>query len=213
MTFENLHIVDHPIVQDRLSRMRQKETLHYDFKKYLHEISVLMAYEVTRDLALAPREIETPIQKMQTGFLAKAQPVIIPILRAGLGLSEGVGQVLPEAKTGHIGVYRDEETHRPKEYLIRLPDDIAGCDVIITDPMLATGYSAKYAMDILVDRGVVPSAMKLMILVAAPEGVRVIEEAYPEVAIYTAALDEKLNEDAYIVPGLGDAGDRIFGTE
>lgn len=210
--FKTLNIIDHPIVQDRLSVIRDKDTSCADFKRILNDISVLMTYEVTRDLAMTTREVETPVTKMMAPVLAEPEPVIIPILRAGLGLSDGVKQVLTSAVYGHIGVYRDEETHRPVEYLVKLPKQITERDVILVDPMLATGYSAKFALDVLVREGVEPKNIKFMILVAAPEGVAVIEEHYPEVQMFTASLDEKLNEKAYIVPGLGDAGDRIFGT-
>lgn len=211
--FKNLNIIDHPIAQDRLSKMRDLNTQTPTFKKMLHEISVLMAYEVTKDLALTSREIETPVTKMNAPVLAKKEPVIVPILRAGLGMSEGLGEVLTNASYGHIGVYRDVETHHPVEYLVKLPPDIAERDVIIVDPMLATGHSMEFALGVLQREGVPKDRMKIMVLVAAPEGVLVLQEEYAEVPLYAAALDECLNENAYIVPGLGDAGDRIFGTE
>lgn len=210
--FKNLYIIDHPLVQDRLSFIRQKDTSFADFRRVLRDISVLMAYDVTKDLPLKMKTIETPMVKMETLVLANPEPVIIPILRAGLGLSDGLRDVLPAAIFGHIGVYRDEETHRPVEYLVRLPKEIKQREVILVDPMLATGYSAKHALDILAKEGVKQSQIRFMVLVAVPEGVRVIEEAYPDIPIYTAALDERLNEDAFIIPGLGDAGDRICGT-
>lgn len=211
--FKNLHIVDHPIVQDRLSRLRSKDTSTEDFRRLLKEIAVLMAYEVTKDLALSTRKIITPMVEMDAPILADLEPVIIPILRAGLGLSDGLKDVLTSASFGHIGVYRDEETKRPVEYLIRLPKDISKRQVIVVDPMLATGHSAEHAIDILVREGVAVENIKLMILVAVPEGVRVLQKKYADIPIFTASLDEKLNEDCFIVPGLGDAGDRIFGTE
>lgn len=210
--FKTLNIIDHPIVQDRLSTIRNKETSCADFKRILNDISVLMTYEITKDLELTTKEIETPVTKMNAPVLANPEPVIIPILRAGLGLSDGVKQVLTSAVFGHIGVYRNEETHRPVEYLVKLPKQVKERDVILVDPMLATGYSAKFALDVLVREGVKPQNIKFMVLVAAPEGVKLIEKYYPDVRIFTASLDEKLNEKAYIVPGLGDAGDRIFGT-
>ena len=211
--FKNLHIIDHPLVQDRLSRARRRDTDTADFRRLLKEIAVLMAYEVTKDLAITPRKITTPMVEMEAPILAYPEPVIIPILRAGLGLSDGLKDVLTSASFGHIGVYRDEETKRPVEYLVRLPHDIAKREVIIVDPMLATGHSAECAVDILVREGVSRDKIKLMILVAVPEGVRVLQEKYPEIPIFTAALDDRLNEDCFIMPGLGDAGDRIFGTE
>ncbi len=210
--YKNLFVVNHPLVQDRLSFIRQKETSFADFRRILREIAVLMSYEVTRDLPLTTKTIETPMTKMQAPVLANPEPVIIPILRAGLGMSDGVKEVLTSAVFGHIGVYRDEETHRPVEYLVRLPKDIQKRDILLVDPMLATGYSAKHALDILARKGVKPEQIKFMVLVSAPEGVKVIEEAYPDIPIYTAALDDHLNENAFIVPGLGDAGDRICGT-
>ncbi len=211
--FKNLHIIDHPIAQDRLTKMRDENSNSPTFRKILREISVLMAYEVTKDLKLTTQKIKTPVTDMNAPVLAKKEPVIIPILRAGLGMSEGLGDVLTKASYGHIGVYRDEETHRPVEYLVKLPPDIAERDVIVVDPMLATGHSMEFALDVLVREGVPKDNIKIMILVAAPEGVSVLQEKYFSVPIYVAALDECLNENAYIVPGLGDAGDRIFGTE
>ena len=210
--FNNLHIVDHPLVQDRLSNIRREETVPADFRRVLREISMLMTYEVTKDLPLKTETIQTPMTKMEAPVLENPEPVVIPILRAGLGLSDGVKDILTAATFGHIGVYRDEETHRPVEYLVRLPKDIQKRDVIVVDPMLATGYSAKHACDILVREGVDPKQIRLMVLVAVPEGVGMLQDSYPDIAIYTAALDDHLNENAFIVPGLGDAGDRICGT-
>lgn len=210
--FKNLHIVDHPIVQDRLSRLRKIETNTEDFRRWLREIAVLMTYEATRDLPMEAQNITTPVTKTQAKFLKNAEPVIIPILRAGLGLSDGVKDVLTSASFGHIGVYRDEETKRPVEYLVKLPPEVLERDVIVVDPMLATGYSMKYALDALMKKGVSKSQIKIMLLVATPEGLRVLQEEYSDIPIFTASLDEGLNEDCFIVPGLGDAGDRIFGT-
>ena len=209
--FKNLHILDHPVIQDRLSFIRAKSTSSADFRQGLHEIALFMGYEVTKSLPVKDIDVETPIQSMKGQALKHGFPVIVPILRAGLGLSQAMQELLPQSPMGHIGVYRDEETKRPKEYLVRLPD-LANKKVIITDPMLATGYSAKHAIDIIADKGVRAEDIILMVLVAAPEGVEVIENAYPDVKVYTAALDVQLNEKAYIVPGLGDAGDRIFNT-
>ncbi len=209
--FKNLHIVDHPVINDRLSYIRQKSTSSADFRCGIYEISLLLGFEATKNLPTKKISIETPVTNTEGQALAYGDPVIIPILRAGLGLSDGLQTLLPRASIGHIGVYRDEKTKRPKEYLVKLPD-LANKKVILADPMLATGYSAKHAIDLLVERGVSPCDITLMILVAVPEGVSVIAEAYPEILIYTASLDDHLNEDAYIVPGLGDAGDRIFNT-
>jgi uracil phosphoribosyltransferase len=209
---KNLHIIDHPIVQDRLSKLRDENTDTENFRRLLKEIAFLMAYEVTKDLPLTKTKIKTPVTEMHAPVLANAEPVIIPILRAGLGLSDGLKEVLTNARFGHIGVYRDEETHRPIEYLVKLPPQIKDSAVIVVDPMLATGHSMEYALDVLVREGVSKERIKIMVLVAAPEGVEVLQEKYADIPVFTAALDERLNDNAYIVPGLGDAGDRIFGT-
>jgi uracil phosphoribosyltransferase len=178
----------------------------------LKEISLLMGYELTRPLPLTTRTIQTPICPMEAPILEGKKPVIVPVLRAGLGMAEGLEELMPAARVGHIGLYRDEKTHEPVEYLVRLPD-AAGRIFIMVDPMLATGNSAKHALDVLVRAGAVPEMIRFMALVAAPEGVKVLLEAYPQVKIFVAALDKQLNEKAYIVPGLGDAGDRLFGTK
>lgn len=211
-SYKNLQIIDHPLVQDRLSRLRCKDTNSTDFRRFLREIAVLMTYEVTKDLSLTTKTVQTPVMQMEASVLKDLEPVIVPILRAGLGLSEGVQSVLPSAPTGHIGMCRDEVTKMPFEYFVKLPKDIAERNVILVDPMLATGYSAKFALDILIKKGVPAKNIKFMVLVAAPEGMVVLEEYYPEVQVFTASLDDKLNENAYITPGLGDAGDRIFDT-
>lgn len=209
--FPNLFVSEHPLVGHKLSHMRQIDCDKKSFKQSLKEISWLLGYEVTSGLATTKKSIKTPVAPMEAPFLRESPPVILPILRAGIGMSEGLEDIMPDAPVGHIGLYRDEVTKRPVEYLVKLPPvGEHGC--ILVDPMLATGHSAKYAIDILVSNNVPPSKISLMVLVAAPEGVKVILEAYPEVMIYTAALDERLNEKAYIVPGLGDAGDRLFGT-
>ncbi len=210
--FENLTIINHPVIDDRLAKMRQSSTSQADFKKNLREIAQLMTFEITKDLKTKTIDIVTPIEETSATKLAYGDPIIIPILRAGLGLSEGIAEILTRSPIGHIGVYRDEETKRPKEYLVKLPPDLLEREILVVDPMLATGYSALHALDILVDKGVQIHNVKLVVLVAVPEGVKTILDKYPEVNIYTAALDRKLNKDAYIVPGLGDAGDRIFGT-
>lgn len=206
-----LHIIDHPLIQHKLTYMRKKETGSKDFRILLDEISMLMGYEVTRDLPLRDYEIETPITKMTGKVISGKKLAVIPILRAGLGMVNGILELVPVAKVGHIGLYRDPDTHKPVEYYCKLPTDIGERIVIVVDPMLATGGSASDAITMLKKRGC--TNIRLMCLVAAPEGVDAVQTAHPDVDIYTAALDEKLNEHAYIVPGLGDAGDRLFGTK
>lgn len=206
-----LHVINHPMIQHKLTIMRQKETGTKDFKALLKEISMLMGYEVTRDLPLEDKEIETPICKMVAKVVPGRKLAIVPILRAGLGMVDGLLELIPVAKVGHIGLYRNEETHKPVVYYCKLPFDIQERLIILTDPMLATGGSACDAIQMLKERGC--KNIRLMNLVAAPEGVKAVQEAHPDVDIYVAAVDEKLNENAYIVPGLGDAGDRIFGTK
>jgi len=210
--FSNLYIADHPLILHKLSLMREKNCPRVLFKMLLKEIGMLMGYELTRNLPLTTRPIETPIMTMDAPVLEGRKPVIVPILRAGLGMVEGLEAIMPSARGGHIGLYRDEETKEAVEYLVKLPDT-EGRQFFLVDPMLATGHSSKYAIDVLVKRGVKPENIRFMVLVAAPEGVRLLLEAYPQVRVFTAALDEKLNENAYIVPGLGDAGDRLFGTK
>lgn len=206
-----LHVIDHPMIQHKLTIMRTKETGSKDFRELLNEIALLMGYEVTRDLPLADVDIETPMGTMTAHKVAGRKLAIVPILRAGLGMVDGLLTLVPVAKVGHIGLYRDEATHLPVVYYCKLPFDIEERLVILTDPMLATGGSACDAIDMLKERGC--TNIRLMCLVAAPEGVRKVQEAHPDVDIYTAAVDDHLNSDAYIVPGLGDAGDRIFGTK
>ena len=209
--FPNLHIVDHPLIQHKLSIMRQKETSTNVFRQLLKEITVLMGYEVTRDLPLSSRSIETPITEMEAPTLAGKKQVIVPILRAGLGMSDGLLELMPSARVGHIGMYRDENK-RPVEYLVRLPN-VTDRLFFICDPMLATGYSACHAVEVLLKRGVNVESIKFIALVAAPEGVKLMLERHPKIEIWVASLDERLNENAYIVPGLGDAGDSLFGTK
>lgn len=204
-----LHIIDHPLIQHKLSIMRDKETNTYDFKRLLGEIGMLMTYEITRDVRLRDKEIDTPICHMVAKEIDE-QITLVPILRAGLGMVDGVVSLLPTIPIGHIGLYRDETTHQPVEYLCKMPKNVADHTVLLVDPMLATGGSAIAACDMLKKRGV--KKIKFMCLVAAPEGVKAFREAQPDVDIYTASLDDCLNEKAYIVPGLGDCGDRIFGT-
>ena len=206
-----LHIIEHPLIEHKLSLMRDKETGTKDFKELLNEIAMLMGYEVTRDLPLEDKVIETPICKMTAKKISGKKLAIVPILRAGLGMVDGLTRLVPVAKVGFIGLYRDPTTHKPVEYYCKLPEDIDKRIVIVADPMLATGGSAVDAVTILKKRGC--NNIKLMNLVVAPEGVKAFREAHPDVDIYAAALDDKLNENAYIVPGLGDAGDRIFGTK
>ena len=206
-----LHVIDHPLIAHKLTYMRRKETGSKDFRELLDEIAMLMGYEVTRDLPLEDVEIETPLQKMTGKVISGKKLAIVPILRAGLGMVDGLLELVPVAKVGHIGLYRDENTHTPVVYYCKLPEDIDRRLVIITDPMLATGGSACDAIDMLKQKGC--TNIRLMCLVAAPDGVRKVMESHPDVDIYVAAVDERLNSDAYIVPGLGDAGDRIFGTK
>ncbi|MDO5530627.1 uracil phosphoribosyltransferase [Sutterella sp.] len=210
--FPSLHIVDHPLVQHKLSLMRDKRTSTRDFRELLNELSMLMGYELTRDFPVSLEEIETPVAHCWTPMLSGKKCVIVPVLRAGLGMSEGLLTLMPSARVGHIGLYRDEN-HRPVEYLVKLPAQLEGRTFIVVDPMVATGYSGAHAVDVLKKRGVPGDQIRFMSLVCAPEGVEVFTRLHPDVALYTAALDERLNEHAYIVPGLGDAGDRIFGTK
>lgn len=210
--FSNLYVSDHPLIQHKLTLMRDESCKKFLFKSLLKEISLLMGYEITKSLPMTTTEIETPVSSMEAPIIKGKKPVIVPILRAGLGLSDGLEMLMPAARIGHIGLYRDEETKKPVEYLVKLPDP-TGRIFIVVDPMLATGYSAKYAIDVCVKHGVDPDKIRFMILVAAPEGVKVLQDAYPQIPVYCAALDSHLNDKAYIVPGLGDAGDRLFGTK
>ena len=206
-----LHIIDHPMIQHKLTIMRKSSTGTKDFKELLSEIALLMGYEVTRDFPLEDIEIETPLQKMIGKQISGKKVAVVPILRAGLGMVDGLLTLIPVAKLGHIGLYRDEDTHKPVFYYCKLPFDIEQRTVIITDPMLATGGSACDAIDLLKNKGV--TSIRLMCLVAAPEGVKAVQERHPDVDIYVASVDDRLNENCYILPGLGDAGDRIFGTK
>ena len=206
-----LFIIDHPLIVHKLSIMRDKSTGTKDFKELLNEISMLMAYEITRDLPLEDKEIETPICKMTAKKISGKKLAVVPILRAGLGMVDGITKLVPVAKVGHIGLYRDPVSHEPVEYYCKMPEDIDKRIVIVLDPMLATGGSALDAVTMLKSKGC--KCIKLMNLVVAPEGVERFHQVHPDVDIYAAALDERLNEHAYIVPGLGDAGDRIFGTK
>ena len=206
-----VHIIDHPMIQHKLTIMRDKETGSKDFRQLLEEISLLMGYEITRDIPLEDVEIETPICKMSAKKVSGRKLAIVPILRAGMGMVEGLHTLVPVAKVGHIGLYRNEQAHEPVVYYCKLPEDIQRRMVIVTDPMLATGGSACDALSMLKARGC--TNIRLMCLVAAPEGIARVQANHPDVDIYVAAVDDHLNADAYIVPGLGDAGDRIFGTK
>jgi uracil phosphoribosyltransferase len=206
-----VHVIDHPMIQHKLTIMRSKETGSKDFRQLLKEISLLMGYEVTRDIALEDIEIETPICKTMAKKVSGRKLAIVPILRAGIGMVDGLLDLVPVAKVGHIGLYRNEETHNPVVYFCKLPEDIQDRMVIVTDPMLATGGSACDALSMLKERGC--NNIRLMCLVGVPEGIARVQAEHPDVDIYVAAIDDHLNENAYIVPGLGDAGDRIFGTK
>ena len=206
-----LHVVDHPLIQHKLTIMRMTETGGKDFRQLLNEITELMGYELTRDLPLDEIRINTPVAPMTGKAIMGKKLAIVPILRAGLGMVDGLLNLIPVAKVGHIGLYRDPETHEPVEYYCKLPADIDGRLVIVVDPMLATGGSAADAITLIKKRGA--TNIRLLNLVAAPEGVAKVQSEHPDVDIYCAALDERLNEHAYIIPGLGDAGDRLFGTK
>lgn len=203
--------IEHPLILHKLAIIRDKQTGSKDFRELVEEVSMLMAYEVTRNLSTEEVEIETPICKTKCQMLSGKKVAIVPILRAGLGMVDGMLKLIPAAKVGHVGLYRDEETLQPVEYFCKLPQDIAERDVIVVDPMLATGGSSSDAVAMLKKRGA--KNLRLMCLVASPEGIEFVQKAHPDVDIYIAAIDEKLNEHGYIVPGLGDAGDRLFGTK
>jgi len=206
-----LHIIDHPLIQHKLTIMREIQTGPKDFRELLGEITTLMGYEISRDFPLCDKEIETPICKMTGKTIDGKKVAIVPILRAGLGMVDGLLKLIPVAKVGHIGLYRDAKTHKPVVYYCKLPTDIEERLVIIVDPMLATGGSSSDAITMLKERGV--KNIRLMCLVGAPEGVNKVQADHPDVDIYVASLDERLNDNDYIVPGLGDAGDRLFGTK
>lgn len=205
-----VNVIDHPLIQHKLTLMRQKTTSSKDFRELLEEISMLMTYEITRDFPLRDIEIETPVAKCTGRVLEGKKVGVVPILRAGLGMLNGVVNMIPAARVGHVGMYRDPETLKPVEYYCKLPGDVAERTLIVVDPMLATGGSSAAALSLLKEKGA--KNLILMCLVAAPEGIKVINEEHPDIPLYVAAVDEKLNEHGYIVPGLGDAGDRIFGT-
>ena len=211
MDMEKVHILDHPLLQHKLSILRDEQTGSKEFREVVSEIATLMCYEATRDLPMEEVEIKTPLGVGKFKSLAGKKLAIVPVLRAGLGMVDGILTLIPSAKVGHIGLYRDPDTLEPVEYYCKMPTDIAERDVIILDPMLATGGSASAAIQFIKNYDV--KHIKLMNIIAAPEGVERIRKDHPDVEIYCAALDEKLNEHGYIVPGLGDAGDRIFGTK
>ncbi|WP_057896143.1 uracil phosphoribosyltransferase [Liquorilactobacillus oeni] len=204
-------VLDHPLIQHKLTIIRNKNCGTREFREVVNEIAELMAYEVSRDMPLEDCEVETPITKTTKKHLSGKKVVIVPILRAGLGMVDGILQLIPAAKVGHVGMYRDEETLKPVEYFVKMPDSLSSREIFVVDPMLATGGSAIMAVDALKKRGAV--AIKFVCLVAAPEGVKAFRKAHPDVDIFAAALDDHLNEKGYIVPGLGDAGDRLFGTK
>ena len=211
MYSEHVHIMDHPLVAHKLSILRDKNTSTKDFREIVSEIGMLMTYEATRSLPLTTREIETPICKATVPTLDGKKFAVVPILRAGLGLVDGVLRIVPSARVGHIGLYRNEETLEPVKYFCKMPKDVADRDILIVDPMLATGGSADAAIGFMKDYGC--KNIKLMVLLAAPEGIERIMKNHPDVDLYCGAVDDHLNEHGYIVPGLGDAGDRIFGPK
>ena len=207
----NVHVLDHPLIQHKLSIMRDRNTGTKEFRELLDEISMLMVYEVTRDLPTEETDVETPVMKAKGHMLSGMAVGIVPVLRAGLGMVNGILSLVPAAKVGHIGLYRDPDTLQPVEYYCKLPTDASERDLIIVDPMLATGGSANGAITLLKERGV--KNIKLVCLIAAPEGIAAVQQEHDDVDIFVAAVDEKLNDHGYIVPGLGDAGDRLFGTK
>ncbi len=209
--YKNVTVIGHPLIQHKLTILRDKNTGVKEFRELVEELAMLMGYEVTRNLTVEETEVETPICKTTSKIIAGKKLGIIPILRAGLGMADGMLRLVPNAKVGHIGLYRDPDTLMPVEYYCKLPTDAAERDLIVLDPMLATGGSAAAAITFLKDRGA--RSIKLVNLIAAPEGIKTVTEAHPDVEIYVAAVDERLNEHGYIIPGLGDAGDRLFGTK
>jgi uracil phosphoribosyltransferase len=211
ITLSELHVVDHPLVRHKIAIMRDKNTGPKEFRELADEVATLMAYEVTRDMPLEDVEIETPITKGKFKMISGKKMGVVPILRAGLGMLDGVLKLIPAARVGHIGLYREPETLEAVEYYCKLPTDVKERDLLVVDPMLATGNTAMEAIKFIKERD--PRSIKLMVLVAAPEGIKKIQDAHPDIDIWTAALDEKLNDHAYIVPGLGDAGDRLYGTK
>ncbi len=208
---QNIIIMDHPLIKHKITRLRDKSTGTNEFRALVNEIAMLMGYEALRDLPLKEEEVETPIEKCMAPVIAGRKLAVVPILRAGLGMTNGILALVPSAKVGHIGLYRDEETHEPHEYYCKLPNPIDERVIVVTDPMLATGGSAVSAVDFIKCHG--GKNIKFMCIIAAPEGLKRLTEAHPDIQIYVGQLDRELNEAAYICPGLGDAGDRIFGTK
>ncbi len=209
--YDNVQVMEHPLIKHKISKMRDVETGSKEFREYVNEIAMLMGYEVTRDLPLMNIKVQTPLAIAQTQIIAGKKLAVVPILRAGLGMVDGMLKLMPNVKVGHIGLYRDHETLQPVEYYCKLPEDIQTRDVIVVDPMLATGVSSAAAIDLIKQKGA--KNIKFVCIVAAPEGIKAIAEAHPDVEVYCGTVDEKLNENGYILPGLGDAGDRIFGTK
>lgn len=209
---ENFQVIEHPLIEHKLTLLRNEKTGTKDFRQLVNEIARLLAYEVSRDLPLEDVEVKTPLTTAVEQQLAGKKVVIVPILRAGLGMVDGILDLIPAARVGHVGMYRDEETMQPVEYFVKMPNNLEDRHIYIVDPMLATGGSAIAGVDAVLKRGAKPENIKFICLVSAPEGVKAFNEAHPEIKVYTAALDEKLNDKAYILPGLGDAGDRLYGT-
>lgn len=209
--FPDLFVLNHPLIQHKLGLMRDATRSSNSFRQLMREVSLLMGFEITRDLPLSAERIDTPLARMEVPVVEGKRIAVVPILRAGLGMAQGLHDLIPSAREGHIGLYRDEGSKLPVQYYVRLPE-VENTLFIVVDPMLATGNSAARAADILNDNGVDDVSIRFLALVAAPEGVRRFHEAHPRIPVYCAALDSHLNEDAYIVPGLGDAGDRLFGT-
>ncbi|MBR0142034.1 MAG: uracil phosphoribosyltransferase [Ruminococcus sp.] len=207
----DLHIINHPLVQHKISLLRDKNTGTKEFRELVSELAMLIGYEATRDLPLKEIEIETPVAVAKTKVISGRKLAVVPVLRAGLGMVDGVTSLVPAAKIGHIGLFRDPDTHTSVQYYSKLPDDIAERDVIIVDPMVATGHSANSAIEVIKGKGV--KNIKFMCIICSPEGINAVREKNPDVEIYAGVVDEGLNEDKYIVPGVGDAGDRIFGTK
>ena len=209
--YKNVTVMDHPLIIHKISKMRDENVATKEFREYVQEISMLMGYEVTRSLPMEEVEIKTPVAVAKTKIIAGKKLAIVPILRAGLGMVDGMLKLMPNARVGHIGMYRDHDTLKPVPYFCKLPEDVSDRDVILVDPMLATGVSAIDAVDTLKEKGV--KSIKFVCIVSAPEGIRALAEKHPDIEVYCGIVDDGLNEHKYIVPGLGDAGDRIFGTK